>query len=224
MKASESPSDRLLKLIEPYSSVKNTLSAEDIAKVPWSRELESAVLGCLKSKDKADLVWGLFFSEGILRKGAGELLLAELRRMLPSFIKHQEAAVREMALPLLITLRESYTDYRATMLECLSDTNSEVRMHALAAFQTFLNREDIPLLLDFQNDDYMSETEMNSPLVYPIRNQALAVIGALCQKRFPKAEKVKMVEDGQMVYWWDWKPFLDWWRKRQSKWRFWERR
>jgi len=109
------------------------------------------------------------------------------------------------------------------MLNCLKDTSADVRTHALAAYQTFLKHEDIPLLLDFQNDDYMSETEMGSPLVYTIRNQALAVIEALCHKQFTKTEKVKMVEGDQMAYWWDWKPFFDWWIKR-SKWRLWKRK
>jgi len=67
----------------------------------------------------------------------------------------------------------------------------------------------------------MTETEMGSPLVYAIRNDALAAIESLCGKSFRKSEKVEPGEAGRMVYWWDWQPFLDWWGKRQSKWRFW---
>jgi len=108
------------------------------------------------------------------------------------------------------------------MLEMLNDPEPTVRWEVLKAYQMFMKREDIPLLLDFQKDDYMSETEMGSPLIYPIRNQALTVIEALCQRQFAKTEKVEMSEAGLMVYWWDWQPFLDWWNKRRSKWRFWK--
>jgi hypothetical protein len=125
---------------------------------------------------------------------------------------------------IFIRLRGNYANYRELMLKMLKDPEPVVRWDALKAYQTFLKREDISALLDFQNDDYMSETEMGSPLVYPLRNLALAIIEELCQKQFTKTEKVKPVEGSLMVYWWDWQPFLDWWGKRQSKWRFWDRK
>jgi len=63
----------------------------------------------------------------------------------------------------------------------------------LKEYRTFLTREDIPVLLTFQNDDYMTETEIGSPLIYAIRNDALVAIETLCGKPFTKTEKVKPV-------------------------------
>ena len=79
----------------------------------------------------------------------------------------------------MIRLRENFPGYRSMMLRCLKDPDPDVSTNALAAYETFLTEKDIPLLLEFQRDDYMSETSMNSPLIYAIRNQALAIIEQL---------------------------------------------
>lgn len=127
-----------------------------------------------------------------------------------------------MAVPLFVALRNEFADYRERMLDCLKDPSPEVRFQALTVFQTFLSRKDISSLLHFQHDNYLAETEMGSPLVYALRNQALAVIESLCGKEFRKTEKVVMlVSEERIAYCWDWQPFLNWWKKEGSKWRFW---
>jgi hypothetical protein len=123
----------------------------------------------------------------------------------------------------MIRLADNFSDYRSMMLRCLNDQNSTIRAEALAAYETFLTKKDIPLLLQFQDDKFMSETSMGGPLIYPIRNQALVIIEKLCGHLFLKHEKVQVLEGGGNVSWYDWKPFLDWWSVyKPMNWRFWK--
>lgn len=214
-------SDRLIERANQAGASSTGISVANIARIPLSGEIVGEILECLSSPDVSELKWGLWFAFGILDSKPPQDFLKGLISKVPAWLKHEEWDVRDRALNIFIRLRDNYKNYREVMLEMLRDPEAVVRWHALKAYQTFLTREDIHLLLGFQNDDYMSETEMGSPLIYAIRNDALAVIEALCGKQFTKTEKVKTVEDGLMVYWWDWKPFLEWSNKQKRKWRFW---
>lgn len=217
----DSPSDRLVKKVKFYQSSPVGYSIEDIGKIPITTELVKDIFECLRSSDVSELKSGLWFAQGVLDSNPPKELLFFLVAELPKWMTSQDDNVRWRALSLLIRLRENFPNYRSLMIKCLQDVDPEVRIDALAAYSTFLTDKDIPILLEFQRDDYMSETSMNSPLVYLIRNQALEIIEQLCGQKFPKHENVKLLEIGQSVYWWDWKPFLDWWDSRQSKWRLW---
>jgi len=217
---SKTASDRLIARANGVGAGSTGISAADIARIPLTAEVVTDIVECLSSPNASELKWGLWFANGILSSNPPQDFLKWLITMLPGWLKHENWDVRNSALEVLVRLRDSYKNYRQLMLEMLKDPEPVVRWEALKAYQTFLGREDIPLLLRFQNDEYMTETEMGSPLIYAIRNDALAVIEVLCGKQFTKTEKVKPGEGSLMVYWWDWQPFLDWWQKRQSKWRF----
>jgi hypothetical protein len=217
-------SDRLIARAKRFKTDSIGISAADIARIPLTGEVIAEIIECLSNSDVSELKWGLWFAFGILDSNPPQDFLKWLVPRVPGWLKHENWDVRDNALIVFARLRDNYKNYRQLMLEMLKDPEPTVRWNALKQYQTFLNREDIPLLLSFQNDDYMSEAEMGSPLVYPLRNMALAIIEELCQKQFTKSEKVEPGEAGRMVYWWDWQPFLDWWGKRQSKWRFWERK
>lgn len=215
-------SDRLIERANRVGAAGSVgISAADIARIPLTKEVIGEIEECLSSPDVAELKWGLWFANGILDSNPPQEFLNGLLPRVPVWLKHENGSVRHAALEIFVRLRNNYNDYREVMLKVLRDTDAEVRWNALKEYRTFLTREDIPTLLAFQNDRYMTETEMGSPLVYAIRNDALAVIEKLCGKPFTKTEKVEPGEAGRMVYWWDWQPFLDWWGKRQSKWRFW---
>jgi hypothetical protein len=172
----------------------------------------------------SELKWGLWFANGILDSNPPQEFLKWLIPNLPGLLTHENWDIRNGTLKVFIRLRDNFKDYRQLMLKMLKDTEPTVRWEALKEYRTYLTQEDIPALLDLQNDRYMTETEMGSPLVYAIRNDALTIIETLCGKPFRKSEKVEPGDGGRMVYWWDWEPFLDWWEKRQSKWRFWEKK
>jgi hypothetical protein len=139
---------------------------------------------------------------------------------IPVWLKHRDGVVRERALDIFMRLRDNYKIYKEVMVGMLRDVNPVVRWRALREYKTFLTREDIPVLLDFQSDRYMTESSMGSPMIYAIRNDALEAIEDLCGKRFSKSEKVEPSEAEQLVYWWDWQPFLDWWNGQQRGWHF----
>ena len=206
-------SDRLLRRVRPYLTSPLGPSIEDVAEMPLTAEAVADISECLRSSDISELKWGLWFAEGVLDSNPPRDLLCFLVAELPKWMKQENDDVRERALPLLIRLRDNFRDYRSLMLECLRDPSPDVRADALAAYATFLAAKDIPILMQFQQDDYMSETSMNSPLVYVIRNQALEIIERLCGQELPRHENVKALEDGHTVHWWDWQPFLDWWAR-----------
>jgi len=216
-------SDRLIARANRAGAGCTGISAADIARIPLTDEVVREIEECLSSLEVSELKWGLWFTNGILDYSPPQEFLTGLLPRVTTWLKHEDWDVRDHALDIFIRLRKNYVDYREVMLEMLKDTEPLVRWHALKAYQTFLTRRDISQLLGFQEDKYMSETEMGSPLVYAIRNEALAVIEAICEKQFTKKEKVEMGEAGRMVYWWDWQPLLDWWTKRQSTWRFWQK-
>jgi len=222
MSVSKQASDRLIQRTRPFQGDAIGIALEDIAKIPVVADVVADIFECLRSPDVSELKWGLWFAQGVIDSNPPKELLRFLVAELPKWMRHQNDDVRERALSLLIRLRENFPNYRSMMLECLKDSASGVRAETLAAYPTFLTAKDIPALMEFQHDDYMSETSMNSPLVYLIRNQALEIIERLCGQKFPKHENVKLLEDGHTVYWWDWKPILDWCNKRQSKWHFWD--
>lgn len=217
-------SDRLIERAKRVQVDPVGISAADIARVPLTAEVIEDIEECLANPDVAELKWGLWFANGLLDSKPPQEFLTRLLSRVQDWLKHRDWDVRERALDIFVRLRTNNNSYREVMLEMLGDSEATVRWHALREYRTFLTEEDIPVLLNFQNDDYMTETEMGSPLVYAIRNDALAAIETLCGKTFTKSEKVEPGEAGRMVYWWDWQPFLDWWNKRQSKWKFWERK
>lgn len=158
-----------------------------------------------------------------MNSNPGEEFLNWLFVRIPGWLKHENWDVRNRALDLFVRFRNNYSNYSKIMLEMLSDPDSGVRWDVLRNYKTFLTKEDIPALLTFQNDNYMSETEMNSPLIYAIRNDALKAIEDLCGKQFRKSERVEPGPDGLLVYWWDWALFLEWWEGQNRGWRLWKK-
>jgi len=213
-------SERLLERVNRVTP--DSIGIRDgIARIPLTPEVIGEIKECLSSANVSEVKWGLSFAEGYLDLKPPQEFLQWVLPRVPAWLKHANWDVRDSALEIFIRLRNSYGNYREVMLEMLQDPDEQVRWHALRQYRSFLTQDDIPALLAFQNDRYMTETEMGSPLVYAIQNDALAAIEDLCGKRFNKTEKVEPVEGSLMVYWWDWQPFLGWWKKQQGKGRFW---
>jgi hypothetical protein len=193
-----------------------------IARVPLTDEVIGEIKECLLSSEVSEVKWGISFASGILVLNPPREFLQWLLPMVPKWLTHADWEIRERGLEIFIRLRDNYKNYRELMLNMIKDPDASVRGLALRQNRTFLTKEDIPVLLEFQNDDYMTETEMGSPLIYALRNEALAAIEDLCGRQFRKSEKVKTVEGSLMVYWWDWQPVLEWWDKYKRKRFFWK--
>ena len=201
-------SERLLDRAKLVRAGSIGVSVDDIARIPLDEKMIGDTMECLATNDVAELKWGLLFALGILSCNPPQSFLTWLKPRVLIWLKHNDWDVRQRTLDIFIRLRNNYKNYREVMLDMLRDREATVRSHVLKEYRTFLTKKDIPVLLCFQNDRYMTETEMGSPLVYAIRNEALAVIEILCGKLFTKSELVESGEAGRMVYWWDWQPFL----------------
>lgn len=211
-------SKRLIERVKRLQQDPFGVSCEDIARLPLDDGMISDILECLSDpEDVPELKWGLWFTLGILKSNPPQSFLKWLVPRIPTWLKHCDGGVREAALDIFVPLRKNYKNYEKLMIGLLRDPNPVVRGRALRESKTFLTRKDVPMLLHFQNDKYMTETKMGSPLLYAIRNDALAAIETLCGKQFTKGEKVEPCETDDMVYWWDWQPFLDWWNERQNR-------
>ena len=208
------PSDRLIERAKNCGATQLGIGQADISRIPISQEVIDEIVQCLSSRDANEIKWGLWFANGILDSNPPQAFLKWLKPRIPDWMEHEKWDVRNQAMEIFVRLRDNYPDFRNMMLKRLGDESPSVRWDALKAHRAFIRRENIKNLLAFQNDPYMSETEMGSPLVYPLRNLALSIIEELCLKQFAKSERVEQGEGGRLVYWWDWQPFLDWWKRR----------
>jgi len=219
-----SASQRLIDRVRKVVPKSLGIGDAEISCVPLTKEVIADIKECLSSSEAYELKWGLTFAHGFLGSNPPEEFLNWLFIRIPEWLKHENWDVRNCSLDLFVRFRKTYENYREVMLGMLNDPEPTIRWEVLRHHKTFLQKEDIPALLRFQNDEYMSETEMNSPLIYAIRNHALTIIEDLCGKQFRKSEKVEPGPNGLLVYWWDWAPFLEWWEAQNRGWKFWKKR
>jgi hypothetical protein len=117
-------------------------------------------------------------------------------------------------------MRTVLPQYREWLIQFLCDEAPAVRSEALGRCETFLKNGEVEPLLPFEKDGYLAEVSMDGPVHYVLRNAALNKIELLLGRQFPKHELTEAI-DGEVVFWWDWKPFLGWWTKQKRKWHFW---
>lgn len=216
-------SQRLIKLVPREDPSFPAISLEDVAKVQVDAKMRTDIMQCLYDVDPAEIFWGLWFCEALLSLGKLDNRMRDaLIQQIPSFLKSGNVKIRSAVVPIVIKLREELPEYRDWMLQCLRDTDPTVRWDVLMNSQTFLKPREIEPLLAFKDDDYLTETSMGSPLVYILRNEALERIEKNIGKTFERRQLSEIVEGGETAFWWDWKPFLEWWDKRQNKWQFWK--
>jgi hypothetical protein len=217
------PSARLIKRAEKFERSEVGIGLESVSKIQWDKNVLADLLACLDSDDPKEIRWGLWFFQGFIESGRlPETALKELQKRLPLLVEqHPETDVREFLVPCLALAGRHFPEYRKWMLGFLSDESVSVRSAALARCNSFLKRGEIDPLLPFQNDPYMGEISMYGPIHFMLRNAALKNIEALVGKQFPKHELTEL-HKGEVVFWWDWQPFLDWWGRRQRGWRFWK--
>ena len=90
---------------------------------------------------------------------------------------------------------------------------------ALINYETYCGKNEIEPLLHFQNDEYVADLAMRGPLEYQFRNIALEKICEVTGKNFMTNQLKERHPDwgNDYVSWYDWKPFLDWYGKKDKK-------
>lgn len=214
----EPASKRLINRAKKFSPGSPGVGLEDIGRLVPDRALEADLAECLTSDDPTENLWGLFFCEGlhIAAKLAESTKLVLLPRI-PVLRKSPDDQTRSATVPVEVSLRESLPKFKEWMLEHLTDKYVGVRKYALGHAEEFLSSGEIEALLPFVDDPYIAETSMDGPCVYPLRNAALEKIETLVNERFEKREKTEALPDGDVVFWWDWSPFLEWWAKHRRR-------
>lgn len=186
------------------------ISISDIAQLEMSNALIEDIKRDLVSTDFLKVKMALFFIEGLLpkTKSQDKFLLRKIAvDFLPQFLTHSDHRLKTSAYSILSLLGNDYPNFRREMVAALNNEDPVVRQLALNSFRNFGDKSDIKLLLHFEHDIYTSEIGMGSHLVYLLRNLALEVIEELLGKSFSKKELKERLSDGDVVCWWDWKPF-----------------
>jgi hypothetical protein len=193
------------------------ISTEDIKSIPITKDVKADVLAALSSGNPTDIRIGLFFAEHLFRP---ELDLQFESHLLDACLKQlhsSEWGIREGCTGIIVKFGRKLDSYRDLMLEALQDRDPLVRKRALTAYHTFAKAREFKPLEAFENDDYLTEVGMGSHLIYEMRNQALEAIEKVIGRNFTKSEKTTVLKTGEVVFWWDWKPFHEWknsWIKR----------
>jgi hypothetical protein len=208
--------ERLFQHSKPFTTAAVGPSIQDVGKIPITSELVGDLVAALQSPSSADRNVALFFCEGLLdqNRGATELIRAVVPPI-DTLIMSDDDFVRSPVVPVYARLRDYFPSYRERMLTLLADCNSISRERVLAAADTFLKRDEIQPLLSFQNDTVISETgSMGGPWRYILRDEALRLIEKMLGQSF-RTQECTEAKDNQVIFWWDWTPFLEWWAKRK---------
>lgn len=216
-------SERLIRLVKKQPGSLG-ISLKAAGGIPMDEAVRTDILTCLFDVNDSEVGWGLTFCQGLLSEGkCDDEIENTLIQRLPEFLKSNAPEIRSEAVNLLIMLRKRFPTYRHWMLPSLQDPCPTIRRQALMNSQTFLEPGEIEPLVAFRDDNYLTEISIGSHLIYSLRNEALDRIEQAIGKTFERKQLSEVVEGGEKAYWWDWKPFLGWWEKRQSKWRIWKR-
>jgi hypothetical protein len=207
--------ERLFSHARPFQTSSLGPSIEDISKIPLTEEVLADLKLALESTEFETKKVGLFFSQGLLQQQPPDpRLVPMLLVVVADCIRDEDGFLRNYAVPVLVLLRGYVSDYRTQMLTLLRDSVSAVRHSALMASETFLKPGEVAPLLPFQSDTSISETEaMGGPWRYLMRDEALYRIERLLQRDF-RVHECSEVRNNQVIFWWDWVPFLKWWAKR----------
>lgn len=188
------------------------ISLAEAGRIPIRDDVRDAVLTCLYDTDPEEVRWGIWFAHGLqVAQRTDSAVTAALLERLPRLMEFNDQNVRKEALPVLILLRERMPGYRELMVRSLDDQDREVRCMTLRSSSTFLRAREVEPLLRFQTDQDTVELAMGGPLSYWLRNEALSQIEGLLARDFQGSVLSERAENGSLVTWRDWSPFLAWW-------------
>ena len=192
------------------------IAAEDVAAIRFSDDYLGEVVDAITSQNVTDQRIGYFFAEHLVAGKLSQSQKAVLVAAALETLKRDEWGLREAAAALLVKFGPGLCNLRQVMLPLLKDPTGEVRKVALRSFAAYASRDDLEVLLPFENDGYTSEVGMGSHLIYELRNLALETIESMIGRQFKKVERTVSLPNQTVAFWWDWEPFHKW---RKSFWR-----
>jgi hypothetical protein len=205
---------RLLARIPKPRTYKVGICANDIARIPVTPDFIADLLECLGSVEPLDLKFGFFIAECALKnplfvkaaRNAREQIAALARQA----VSHPDRQVQSSALQTVVAYRTFCSDYRNLMLGQIASGNAACQRVALAAAPTFLEKQDLALLMPFRTHPEYGETGgMGGPLRYTTRDLALQVAELIAGRRFPDGDCSETVNDST-VSWRGWSTFIRW--------------
>jgi hypothetical protein len=204
-------SNKLTNRLDGIRTYSVGISVAEVQKVSVTSDLLVDIFECLESSNISDNQMALFFTEVLIPPG--KLDSAQEGRLIFRIEKLSRGERQQIRASCYKFLRRFYLqvpNYRNLMLQGLSDSDPMVRMEALLGFETYCKRKDTIVLENFENDSYVSETSMNGPLVYQLRNLALETIERVIRKAFEKVERTEVISNRDIAFWWDWAPYHKW--------------
>lgn len=186
------------------------ISSTDLEQLILTEDLKADILESIRSEDMADVRIAFFFAENIPAINTNaqfqQCLVSEALQLL----SRSEWGIKQGCFEILGRYGRQIKSYRELMLGALADIDPEVRRVALRYYKTYAHDSEIEPLEPFEKDSYLTEIGMGSHLIYDLRNQALEIIESVIGKVFTKSEKTEVIKDGNVAFWWDWKPFHEW--------------
>jgi HEAT repeat protein len=192
------------------------ISAEDVASIQFNDEYFREIVDAITSPNEKEQRIGYFFAEHLAPEILSQPQKAALVTAAIATLKREEWGLREAAAALLVKFGSGLCDLRQLMVPLLEDKTGAVRKIALRSFPIYAARDDLALLLDFENDDYTSEVGMGGHLIYELRNLALETIESMTGRQFKKIQRQDSPLNKKVALWWDWDPYHKW---RKSYWR-----
>lgn len=213
--------ERLFSRIPAPGIGKLGISTADIDRVVLVPDLIDDILECLRSEDKVDATFGLFFLEQLHNRGEFKKLaqrsLSVITPLIETLLEHQDLQVRSAAARTFVVFRENYSNYRHRMLLSLKSADAEIRRVALWAAPTFLTTEEVDVLGAFQKDPEFGETGgIGGPLRYDLRDYALETAERISGKTFDSGDCFDS-HDGQRISWRSWSAFNNWVERKKGR-------
>lgn len=192
------------------------LDYHNLYRLGLDQELIDDLTACLESTVVLDITKGLYFLSGLLYKykldDFGSSFKSFLIRRIGELIDHSDLRVKYRTISIFAFLSSNFPDYRKIMMGFLAAEDLGLRQKALYHYETFCRAGEIEPLLRFEQDDYAGELGMLGDYFYELRDMALNKIEKQLGRSFPK-RRLSQPYDGRTVSWYDWKPFLEWWKK-----------
>jgi hypothetical protein len=186
-------------------------SMNDAMAIPWSKDLEDAIVFALLNDDPLELGRSLFVIQGCVRNGS--LNDGSLDRVVVAAWGAARKLNLETTSNILRALRMiapfSVKEHSSEVARYLQAENPIVRLEAvwLAGFDCDRFLKELRYLKD---DMYFGEVNIAGRLEFEIRNAAFETLS----RRFGNTEKshlaqtVNFVGNNAVAYYWDWEPLL----------------
>jgi len=193
------------------------VSESRIKNTPLTNEIINDLLTALSSKQSLDVTLACFFASSLDISKLEPHFINQIVELALHILNNQQSELKSSAVDLVIKYRKYIPSYRNIMLNLLKDEDDATRGKVLASYLTFAHKNEFEPLEPFENDDYVSEIAMGSPLYFVNRNDAFDLIEKITGNKFDRFEILEKSSNGKEAYMIAWAPFHYWknsfWRK-----------